>query len=69
MFNNLTFLCAFHSKQKINILTGPIDYTFTHGLYRVISRKICVICKKKKIIILEISACALGNMFTKKMYF
>jgi hypothetical protein len=70
MFNSLrTFLCAFHSTQKKYILIGPIDCAFTHGLYRVISRKICVICKKKKEIILEISTYALGNIFTKKMYF
>jgi hypothetical protein len=70
MYNNLRKkLCAFHSTQNIYILIGPIDYTFTHRLYRVINRKICVICKKKKEKILEISTYALGNIFTKKMYF
>jgi hypothetical protein len=70
MFNNLkTFLYSFHSTQNIYIPIGPINYAFTYGLYRVISRKICVMCKKKKEIILEIFTCALGNIFTKKMYF
>jgi hypothetical protein len=51
------------------VLIGPIDYTFTHGLDRIISRKLCVTSKMKRQIILEVSTCALGNIFTKKMYF